>query len=250
MAKKTLLEMTQDILNDMDSDNVNSINDTVESQQVAAIIRSCFEEMIGNRNWPHLKKLVQFDSLSDMSRPNYMKLPLGMKELVLFKYDCREDGDEDKNYQDVTYKDPDDFLRYVSLRKSSADNVIEVTDTSGVVLLIFNDKAPQYWTSFDDLYIVTDAYDSEVDDTLQTSKTQCIAYMEPTWQHIDEYVPFLPEEAFPALVNEAKSTASILIKQMANQKAEQKAARQNRWLSRKAWKAHGGLDYPDYGRKR
>ena len=35
---------------------------------------------------------------------------------------------------------------------------------------------------------------------------------------------------------------------MANQKAEQKAARQQRWLSRKAWRIEGGIEYENYGR--
>ncbi len=35
MAKMTLLEIVQDIMSDMDSDEVSSINDSVESLQVA-----------------------------------------------------------------------------------------------------------------------------------------------------------------------------------------------------------------------
>lgn len=248
--KQTLLSMTQEILNDMDSDEVNSINDTVESQQVANIIKSCYNEMLSNRNWPHLRKLVQFDSLADIGKPNYMKLPSGIKELILFKYNCQTEDKTNILYRDVTYKEPDSFLRFVSQRNSESDNVIAVQDFSGTTLLIQNDKAPQYWTSFDDCHIVTDSYDKSVDDTLKSSKTQCMAYIEPTWVHTDTAVPALPEEAFAALIEEAKSTAFIVLKQMANQKAEQKAGRQNRWLSRKAWKAHGGIDYPNYGRRK
>lgn len=40
--RKTLLEMVQDILSEMDSDEVNSINDTVEAEQVATIIKNCY----------------------------------------------------------------------------------------------------------------------------------------------------------------------------------------------------------------
>lgn len=237
--RKTLLEMVQNILNEMDSDEVNSINDTVESQQVANIIKSCYNEMISNRNWPHLKKLVQLDSLSDIEKPNYLKLPKGMKEMIYLQY----------NGKDVKYKYPEDYLRYVSLRKAENDNVVEVTDFSGVKLLVWNNAAPAFWTSFDDEHVVMDSYDSTVDDTLQASKTLVLAYIEPAWEHTDEAIPNLPEEAFAALEEEAKSTAFITVKQMANQKAEQKAARQNRWLSRKAWRANGGVQYETYGRK-
>jgi len=38
MAKKTVLDMVQDILSDMESDEVNSISDTTEALQVAQII--------------------------------------------------------------------------------------------------------------------------------------------------------------------------------------------------------------------
>lgn len=247
--KKTLLEMTQDILNDMDSDEVNSISDTVEAQQVANIIKTCYNEMISNRNWPHLKKLVQLDSLADITKPNYLRIPNGMKELVFFNYDVQVEGDTRSVMADVKYKEPEAFLRYLAGRNGTFDNVVEITDFSGSKLLIQNNKAPQYWTSFDDTYIVTDSYDNEVDDTLKASKTQCMAYIEPSWEHTDDTIPNLPEEAFAALEEEAKSTAFVAIKQMANQKAEQKAARQNRWLSRKAWRAHGGIQYENYGRK-
>ena len=46
MPKLTLLDMTQDILSDIDSDEVNSISDTPDSLQVAGIIKSSFYDMI------------------------------------------------------------------------------------------------------------------------------------------------------------------------------------------------------------
>lgn len=248
--KYTLLEMTQHILNDLDSDEVNSISDTVEAQQVANIIKTCYNEMISNRNWPHLRKLVQLDSLSDVTKPTYLRIPKGMKELVFFKYDVHLFDSNRSVMADVKYKEPDAFLRYLAGRNNTFANVEEVVDFSGSKLLIQNDKAPSYWTSFDDLHIVTDSYNKAIEDTVQASKTQCLAYIEPKWVHTDDAIPDLPEEAFAALEEEAKSTASIAIKQVANQKAEQKASRQNRWLSRKAWRAHGGIQYENYGRRR
>ena len=55
----TLLEMVQDILNDIDSDPVNSIDDTEESVQIAQIIKTSYFALSTNRNWPHQKKLIQ-----------------------------------------------------------------------------------------------------------------------------------------------------------------------------------------------
>ena len=249
MAKMTLIEIVQDILNDMDSDEVNSINDTIESQQVAQIVKSCYFELINNRNWPHLRNLIQFESVSDSSKPNYLRLPAGVKELIFFKYNKATIARPNLSLEDVKWKDPDAFLRLISGRNSSLANITTVSDFSGTKLLIVNNQPPTYWTSFDDAYVITDSYDKGVDTTLQSSKTQCMAYMDPLWVHSDIGVPNLPSEAFSALLEEAKSTAFLALKQVANQKAEQKAARQSRWLSRKAWAAHGGIEYPNYGRK-
>jgi hypothetical protein len=249
MPKMTLLEITQDILNDMDSDEVNSIDDTVESSQVAQIVKSSYFELISNRNWPHTRKLMQMESLADINKPNYLKIPSSVKELIFFKYDKISTAVPKISLEELRYKEPDDFLRYVSVRDSTLSNITTVTDFSGSKLLIVNDKAPTYWTAFDDSYLITDSYDSSIESTLQSSKTQCLVYYEPAWNSVDDFIPDLPTEAFSNLLEEAKSTAFVKMKQVADQKAEQKAGRQARWLARKAWRAKGGIQYEDYGRK-
>ena len=246
--KLSLLEIVKDILNDMDSDEVNSLNDTVESQQIAQIVKTCYFEMMSNRNWPHLKRLLQLDASGDPSKPNFLKLPENVKELVFIKYDTRSVSQPNTRLIELKYKEPDAFLRFVSSRNSSLSNVQTVTDYSGTKLLVLKNVAPTYWSSFDDEYLITDSYDSGVDTALQKSKTQAFAYVSPTWSQTDAFIPDLPDEAFPALIEEAKSTAFLALKQVANQKAEQKAGRQQRWLARKAWAARGGVIYQNYGR--
>jgi hypothetical protein len=247
--KLSLLEIVQDILNEMDSDEVNSIDDTIESQQVATVVKGCYFELIANRNWPHLRKLIALDSSVDTSKPTHFKIPENMKELIFFRYNAQRPDETRMEMQDVKYMYPDDFLRYVSARNSDDPNIVTVQDASGLSLLIDTRWAPKYWTSFDDTYIICDSYTKAIEDTLQSSKTQCIAYMEPSWDHEDDAVPDLPSEAFPLLVEESKSTAFLVLKQMANQKAEAKAQRQQKWLSRKAWRTHGGVRYQNYGRR-
>lgn len=247
--KLTLLQMVQDILNDLDSDTVNSIDDTVEAGQVAQIIKTCYNEMMNNRNWPHQRKLIQFDVVGTLAKPNYIITPENVKELELFQYDKRKADDSRFLYSEIIYKEPDEFLRFISTRNGSDINTQTIVDFSGTSLLIRKDIAPTYWTSFDDTYIVTDSYDSAVDSTIKKSKTQFLAYCIDDWVHQDSAIPTMPAEAFPALLEEAKSTAFFVLKQMANQKAEQKVGRQQRWLSRKAWRTAGGVRYEDYGRK-
>jgi hypothetical protein len=247
--KKPLLEMVQDILSEMDSDEVNSLDDTVESQQVATIIKNCYLEIISNRNWDFLKKMINLDSSGSLALPSHLRLPENVKEMIFFRYDCTKENDTVTTYRDIRYKYPDEFLRLTSSRNANDGKTTVVTDLNGVKLFITNNQPPTYWTSFDDRYIVCDSYDGGVDDTLKASKSQVYAVVEPVWIHTDDAVPDLPSEAFSMLEEESKSTAMLKLRQMTDQKAEQKAKRQQQWLSRKQWAAHGGVRYPNYGRR-
>jgi len=247
--KMTLLELVQDILSDMDSDEVNSISDTAESEQVAQIVKSTFYAQMNTRNWPHTRKLIKLVASGDDSLPTHTKLADAVKELVSVRYNCVRAGETKRSYKDIKYKDPDDFLRITNRRNSDEANVDIIVDPTGVELLIVNNQAPTYLTSFDDVTIVFDSYDSAVDDTIQNSKIQAMGYVIPEWSTEDDFIPDLPDEAFTALLEEAKSRAFFKLKQTADSKAEQEAGRQNRWLSRKAWRVAGGVKYPSYGRK-
>ena len=249
MASMTLLEIVQSILSEMDSDNVNSIDDTIESTQVANIVKTTFYELIARRDWPHLNKLFTLNSVSDTNKPNYLKLPSNIQEMEFVKYNRRESGDTRDNYDEIKYLYPDVFLHRQNQLNDSLSNVSQVTDTSGVVFPIYNDRPPKYWTSFDDEYIVFDSYDSDVDTTMQGSKTQCRGIFEPSWSAVDTFTPDLPAEAFPLLLEESKSTAFLVLKQVTNEKAEQRSKRQQRRLTRKGWRAKGGIRWPNYGRK-
>lgn len=242
--------MVIDILNDMDGDEVNSIDDTFESQQVAQIIKTCYYELIAGRNWPHTKKSLQLEASGNTAYPTHMSIEEEVKELCFINYNKSKLGQTKKEYQKVTWLEPDDFLRVTNGRNSDSDTVDVIQDYTGVEILINNDKAPTYYTSFDDKNIVFDGYDSEVDSTLQKSKTQCQAYVIPAWEVDDDFIPDMPAEAFPGFLEEAKSTAMFKLKQITDQKAEQKAGRQQRWLARKDWAVNGGIKTPNYGRKR
>lgn len=251
MAKMTLLEIVQDILNDADSDPVNSINDTLEGLQVAQVVKTSYFEMIANRNWPHLRRSVQLVDVLDPDRPTHLRLPEGTKELVLFNYNKRQESDIDRDrYDSLKYQEPEEFLRLSNRRNTNEDTVRTATDFGGISFHYRNDIQPTYFTSFDDDYVVLDSYQGDLETTLHANQTQCIIYFDPTWIHDDSAIPDLPSEAFPALLEEAKATAFIVLKQQANNKAEQKSKRQQRWLSRKSWRVSGGVKYPDFGRKR
>ncbi len=249
MAKLTLIEIVNDIANSLDTEPVNSIDDTVESIQIAQIVKSSYFELIANRNWPHLKRTIQLDSVADTAKPTHLQLPVLIKELLSFSYNkLKADSLTRDRFTKLDYIEPDQFLSKVNSRNLENTNVTKVTDFGGAPIYVMNDKQPSYYTSFDDEYIVLDSYDLTIEDTLQSTNTQALVYFEPSWTQGDQFIPELPSEAFPLLIEEAKSTAFVDLKQQANAKTEQKARRQNKWLARKAWRVEGGIGYPNYGR--
>lgn len=252
MSKLTLLEIVQDILSSIDGDEVNSINDTTESYQVAQVVKTTFESMTSTRDWPHLNKLTQLGSISDVNTPTHMSIPTGIKRIKTVSYNKRKATDTRDKYESVEYLQPEEFIYRTNSRNVSKSNVIKVSDLDGADIFIINDCAPSWWTSFDDENVVFDSYDSAVDDSLQNSKTQVFAVTDPSpFEMVDTHVPDLPSEAFSGLLAESKSVASFEINQIVNNKAEQIARRNNTWLSRNAFKAGGGIKYTtNYGRRR
>lgn len=249
--KYTLLEIVSDILSDMDGDFVSSINDTDEALQVAQIVKTAYQAIMSNRNWTTAARVLNITPYADNTLPTHTRIEDNVKEIISVYYDKAGFNDNRLNYQPIRYLDPDDFLRHINQRNSLDVNSIVVLDPSGVKLIISTNKAPEYYTSFDETTMVFDSFDASVDSTIQASKTQIRAYIIPTFEMQDDFVPDLPDEGFSLLIEESKSKAMFKIKQVQDIKAEQEAGRQNRWLSRKNWRAHEQDLYPyNYGRGR
>ena len=234
MPKMTTLEMVQDILSEMDSDDVNSINDTVESYQVARIIKTSYFEMITAKHYDHYDRLLDLDSAADATKPNYLLLPANIVNIHWLRY----------NDTEVTYKDPETFIK--DSEGLSTDYTL-IADFNNVSFRVTNNQHPTYWTSFDENYIVFNSFKSTVDTVLQASKSKCSAQIEPTYTLGNNVVPDLPLNMFPQLLAEAKSTAFAHIKQMPSQKAEQRSSRQRRRVSSQG-RVNNGISYPNYGR--
>lgn len=241
--------MTENIMSDMSSDVVNSIDDTDESRQVASIIRDVYTAMVSNRNWPHLKRPIQIVASGDSALPTHMTLQDEITEMVFLNYNKVKVNETRKRYDPVRWLEPEQFLRKINPLNNDDSNIDVIIDPSGIELNIRNDIAPTHYTSFDDDTLVFNSYDNTVDATLQTSKIQAHAYVAPTWVHLDEAIPDLPDEAFSALLEKSKAAATLKLNQTQDITAENEAGRQQRWLSRKAWRSKGGTIYPNYGRK-
>lgn len=248
--KMTLLEMTQNVLSALDSDEVNSIFDTVESQQVAAVIKETYEEQFGTIEVPEFRSVVKLVGLGDLTKPNYLKFPTYVSSIDWIKY---RDTHNNNRFKEVTYYKPEEFFEKVLQNTTASNYVSLVTDPSGVQYYIKTNEAPSVWTSLDDNLIAFDSYDSNYDSTLQASKTFAWGQVEPTFQLQDDFIPFLDSTFFPLLLAEAKSTCFINFKQISSSKEEQRARRQRIRMQHKKYRTRAqeykSYEGPDFSRK-
>jgi hypothetical protein len=248
-AKRTLLDIVQDILTDINSDEVNSITDTEDAEQIARIVRSTYRALLSKNHWPHTRRALTINARSDTNFPTHMIVQEELKELASIFYNKSKVSDSRLYYTEITYIEPDEFLRKLNSRDNTAAETDIVIDDSGVQLLIKNDKHPDYYTSFDDVNMVFDSYDSAIDNTLQQSKFQATGYVIPDFIISDSFVPDLPVDSFSLLLEESTSRAQFKMRQIIDNKAEQESARQQRRQSRKNWTVNEGSIFPNYGRK-
>lgn len=246
--KYTLLQMTQDILSSLSSDEVNSISDTVESMQVATIIKQKYFDIINRVPMPDHELLIQLDPSLDPTIPVLMYVPAAIGEIKWIKYydndtsgtntangfihDLNLDIQSTSNtadiippgYLDVQILPNLAFINRVCNFNPQETNVTTYSFTEDKIgqsytLNYFNDRSPCYCTIIGNKYILFDSYDQEVDTTLQSSKTMAFGRVIPSWRMEDNFVPDLAEDQFQLLFNEAKLLAFFELKQQPHQLA-------------------------------
>lgn len=228
--KWTLLEIVQSILSSMDSEEVNSIGDTVESKQVAEIVKVCYRDIVSRANLPENYKLFELEASNDLSKPTLMYKPADIDNILWIKYDKREGEEKDMNFFPVGYLEPVDFLERMYNLKESQSDVLKFTHyvgDSSIDFIVKTDANPSFYTSFDDSMVVFDSYDAGLDDTLKKNKTLCYGQKINDFRMNDDYVPPLDARHFSLLLNEAKALAFAELKQTVHASAERQA--------RKAW---------------
>lgn len=249
--KQTLLDLTQNILSAMSSDEVNSISDSAESMQVAQIVKNKFYDIIAREDLPDQDQLFQLDPSNDVDAPTLMYLPAGCSKLTWIKYynsnvnDTTDTTDHDINtdiiptastdpsappgYTYVTVLPIQQFMDMMLGFNPMNTDVETFTFTEAGRSYTFyykNDKQPQYCTILSNRYVIFDGYDATQDSTLQASKTMCMGQTVPIFEMTDTFIPPLDDQQFPLLLNEAKALAYYEIKQQPHQMANVELKRQ------------------------
>lgn len=243
--KKTLVQIVKDILSDLDSEDVNSISDTVEALQVAKFVEQTFYDIISTRPVPEHLSLIKLTSLSDSDFPTHFALLDSQAKIHNVWYDTSDD--DSFQYSEIKYLEPIEFLGLVDKRTS--DYVLVDDKTAGTKLRIDNTKQPQYYTSFDDEHIVMDSYKATIDTTLTSAKSRAFGLTFPTFSISDSYVPDLDASLFPYLVQEAKSRAFSTMKGAIDQKTEQAARRAKVHVQNDQYRLRAPTKKREYGKR-
>jgi len=223
----TLLQMTQRILESMDSDEVNSHADTIESRAVANVIKESYEYLVSKSELPSLHTLFHLDASGDSTKPCLMTLPSNVIDVDYIKYKISGSSD-DIEYRTLEYLPLEDFIDMTLALKESQSYVSTMTvalNGNDFTFKYRNDNMPTYYTNIDDFNLIFDSYDSTVDTTLQNSKTLCRGRIVPTFTMEDSFIPSIEPDQFQYLLNEAKSQAFVELKQTENAHSSRRAGK-------------------------
>lgn len=226
----TLLEMVQHILSAMGSDEVSNYDDTVESYQVALLIKQCFYDSAVELGLPEHDSLFQLTASGDNSKPCIMTIPNTVTRLDRILYDNKESGDTTSNYKEVCWMDFDDFLKMQSALDGEDTSYVgeqAVSNNSQSFNVKYRkDMFPTYYTSPDESTLIFDGYRSDIDTTLAEAKTMCYGAVYPSFTLSNSAYPDLAASQFPYLLAKAKTRAFLEIKQTTNQEAAAESRKQ------------------------
>jgi len=215
MALYTLLDIVNYYADATDGFRVSTIDDGLESQQVAAIAEKVFHDINNDIFENSLsERLIQLESLADSNKPNYLKLPTTVSRpkegVVMYN---KATGSEVLNLQPIYWKDPVDFLIDIGSVDSDVPNTQTITDFGGYKYNIKDNKQPSCYTSFDDEHLVFDSYDKNEDSVLQSSKSGIVVSIQRIFSRTDAYVIDFPEWFHSTYLNNVIAEASAMLRE-------------------------------------
>jgi hypothetical protein len=215
----------------MDSDEVNSINDTVESTQVALLVKGVYYDIASDLGLPEHETLFELTESGDSTQPTLMTMPTNVLKLNWVKYDNIASGDSYQDYQEVKFMEFQDFLERQNALREHTSGVGQMNFLNNLTqtfeMMYWTDRQPQFYTTTDDFGLLFDAYDVSIDTTgLEATKTMAHGRIYPEFVLEDAFTPDLDASGFSYLVNKAKTRAFLELKQQPNQEAAAETRRQ------------------------
>ena len=229
MAKRNILQLVQQLGEAIGSDEIDTLDETIEASEIATILEQTVTEVISRKRWEFIKDRVRQLQLrsAGSTQLNTLAIPIDVTRVNCLKY-------RDTNNTNVTtfitleYMQPCEFLEFVQSRNSADSNITAIANDDGVLINVLTDNAPTKWTSFDEENITFDAYDASVgtgnlivDSVIIADRVSVIDYTDP------DATLKVPERMETLIYNEALSTCAIRLRQTVDPKAERVARRQH-----------------------
>lgn len=252
-GRLSMLTVVQKTMEALNLDEVNSISDSPDAEQIAQIAQDSIYDLLNQSDWPFTIRLSQFESIADSNRPNYLRIPDEVTRIDYIKYDNTDpvnqvDGVDLVEIENIQWLPPQQFLNLVQTRNTQLNEITMITDFNGVRMPIYNDRGPAHWTSFDDEYITFDGWNSTLESTLQGNKSQGHFKWIQDVIIADDFLLDAPSHFFSTWLADVKSTAFIYMKQEASPKDEQRARRGLSVLRRNASRTDFDDGKVKYGR--
>jgi hypothetical protein len=251
---KTVLQLVQSILNDMDSEPINALGDSLEAEQVASILSDTFQDIVYTEDLPEHRELLKLTAASDSAAPTQYTYADNVIRVHRVWYDIQENTtptDAARVYHEITWCDPMDFIdRMDSVGSSGTDYDTILENSSGTTLRIVNNQHPSYYTSFDNKTIVMNSYNSTYDTTLQASKVRAYGAVVPTIDTTDgSHVVDLSPAHTQYLLRETLSRCFETLKGGTTPKMEQNTRRVRFYLQNDRYRTVQPNNRNDYGRR-
>jgi hypothetical protein len=214
MSKLTVLDVVQTYLDYVDGFEVDSIFDSDESMQCATIAEHMYYTVIDKyKDFQFKSNIDTLEGLGDTNTPALMKIPdrVSYVQYARVQYNVSTTGGV--KYKNVKWLAPDDFLDYINGRTTEINGAEEMV-VNDVPLVVLNNRFPEYFTSFDDQYVVFDSYNKDYDSTLQEDKTQVISQSSDSFIKDDSFVIPLPDWAHSGYQDLVISEAAQALRQM------------------------------------
>lgn len=218
--KYTLLEAVKLILSSMDSDEVASISDTVESNQVALILKSVYYDCAVELGLEEQEKLFELTEAS-ISQPVLMTIPTNVMHLSSVKYNNKLSTETLPNYTEVEYLPFEEFMEKqqgLSTDTNASSMTFSVNGESFETIYLDN-AFPTSYTSISGQTLLFNSYLATEDSYLLKAKTMCLGTVYPAFTMSDSFVPDLNPTQFSYYINRAKVRAFSELKQVQNQEA-------------------------------
>src|SRR3990167_2541038 len=135
--KPTLLVLVQDMLGAIEAENVAAVTDTDEASMCVNIANRCYEDISLHRRWKYQKGITRLITSTEMNERTLASGTVAFDPYNLY-YDS----------QAMYYKTPEEFLA-ITIARDATDSAVTLINN----IKVFNERAPTFFTSDNDLLI-------------------------------------------------------------------------------------------------